>query len=160
MKEELIVMKPLVNLVVIIGIVLVTGCQPAAASSEAATAPIPSTLPIPTGNGSSTEGVDMSTPSINSDPKAERMIQLARESLAKQFYISEDEIRLATVKSVLWPDASLGCPEPGVIYAQVVTPGFQILFKANGKSFTYHTDETEQVVLCGVGPPHEIFLPP
>jgi len=34
-----------------------------------------------------------------------------------------------------FPDASLGCPQPGMAYAQVITPGFQVLVEADGRRF-------------------------
>jgi hypothetical protein len=46
-----------------------------------------------------------------------------------------------------WPDRSLGCPKPGVGYAQVITPGLLIVVQARGRSFEYHTDDDE-VTLC------------
>jgi hypothetical protein len=95
-----------------------------------------------------------------SDPQMERMIRLAKESLSGKFKISEDQIRLFEVKAVVWPDASLGCPQPEMMYAQVITPGYQIQLEAMGKSFSYHTDETGRVILCDASAPGEIYLPP
>ncbi|HYR20975.1 MAG TPA: hypothetical protein VEQ15_15870, partial [Myxococcales bacterium] len=46
-----------------------------------------------------------------------------------------------------WPDTSLGCPKPGMSYAQVVTRGFLIELEAAGKSYRYHSD-LERVVPC------------
>lgn len=34
-----------------------------------------------------------------------------------------------------FPDASLGCPQPGMAYAQVITPGHRVLVEANGRRF-------------------------
>ena len=94
------------------------------------------------------------------DPTATRMVQKAREHLMKKFNVSNDQITVFSVQRVTWPDASLGCPQPENLYAQVLTPGFQIMFEASGKTFSYHTDESDIVVLCDIRPPNEIFLPP
>ena len=59
-----------------------------------------------------------------------------------------------------WPDASLGCPQTGFVYDQVLTPGFQILFEAGGQSYSYHTDDTSRVIVCRIHPVDEIFLTP
>jgi hypothetical protein len=32
-------------------------------------------------------------------------------------------------------DASLGCPQPGMAYAQVITPGYRVLLEAGGEIF-------------------------
>jgi hypothetical protein len=47
-----------------------------------------------------------------------------------------------------WSDASLGCPQEGMMYAQVITPGYLIVLEAQGQTFEYHTDQGTNVVLC------------
>ena len=53
-----------------------------------------------------------------------------------------------------FPDASLGVPEPGAVYAQVITPGYVIDLTAAGQTYRYHAagervvavpDETSQL---------------
>lgn len=152
-------MKISLYLFVIFGFLFITGCQSDAISAENVTIPI-STSEISPLQTPKSEGTDMSDPTINPDPQAQNMIQLAKESLARKFKISEDQIYVSSCKAIVWPDASLGCPQSGIVYTQVLTPGFQVLLEAIGKSFSYHTDGTERVILCDVRPPNEIFLPP
>jgi hypothetical protein len=48
-----------------------------------------------------------------------------------------------------WPDGGLGCPEPGVSYAQVVTPGFRFDITVDGVVYQLHTDlDASNVILC------------
>jgi hypothetical protein len=48
-----------------------------------------------------------------------------------------------------WPDAGLGCPEPGVSYAQVVTPGFRFDITVDGVVYQLHTNlDASNVILC------------
>jgi hypothetical protein len=48
-----------------------------------------------------------------------------------------------------WGNTSLGCPKPGEMYAQVVTPGWLIVLSGGGKTLEYHTNANgRQVVLC------------
>ena len=42
---------------------------------------------------------------------------------------------------VEWGDTSLGCPMPGLVYAQVITPGFRLVFDYQGQQNEYHTDQ-------------------
>jgi hypothetical protein len=49
---------------------------------------------------------------------------------------------------VVWPDASIGCPQPGMAYAQVNKPGYWILLEALENQFQYHTDTEMQIILC------------
>jgi hypothetical protein len=48
-----------------------------------------------------------------------------------------DGVELSSIDEIEFPDASLGCPEKGVLYAQVVTPGFEIVFVAASTEFNY-----------------------
>ena len=73
--------------------------------------------------------------------------QAARQDLAARLEISADEIQVVSIEAVEWPDASLGCPEPGMSYAQVITPGYRIVLEAGGEEYEYHTG-TSSVVLC------------
>lgn len=69
--------------------------------------------------------------------------------LVEELGVSEDAVRVLAVEKRSWPDASLGCPEPGKSYAEVVTSGYQILLEVEGKEYELHTDETgETVVMC------------
>jgi hypothetical protein len=70
--------------------------------------------------------------------------------LAGELGISPDEITIQSFEPVDWPDTSLGCPEPGMMYAQVITPGYAFVLEAAGEQYEVHTDQTgESVALCG-----------
>ena len=81
--------------------------------------------------------------------KAEQAIRLAREDLARRLGLAPEAIRLVSVEAVEWSDTSLGCPQPGMMYAQVITPGFRVVLEAGGETYEYHTDAGRFVVLCG-----------
>jgi hypothetical protein len=67
------------------------------------------------------------------------VVQTARKDLAQRLKVSERSIELAgPVEEVTWPDASLGCPEPGMAYAQMLTPGFRVTLRSNNKLYQYH----------------------
>lgn len=55
---------------------------------------------------------------------------------------------MAKLERMAWPDASLGTPEPGKVYAHVVTPGFRIELVCGGKSYRYHASK-ERAVFAG-----------
>lgn len=97
---------------------------------------------------------------INPGNTPQELILQAKGQLAKKLSIDVEAIILFNVNAIEWSDASLGCPQAGMTYAQVITPGYQILLEANGQVFTFHTDETNQVILCNARGPDEIFLPP
>jgi hypothetical protein len=88
------------------------------------------------------------TPVAPSGESAEKMVALVKGHLAQKLNIAVDQILLADVKPVVWRDAGLGCPKPGVDYIQMETPGYNISLQADGKTYTYHTDETKRFVQC------------
>ncbi|MDX1408310.1 MAG: hypothetical protein R3330_09255, partial [Saprospiraceae bacterium] len=49
---------------------------------------------------------------------------------------------------VVWPDSSLGCPQKGMVYADVLTPGYLIVLSADGREYEYHTSKGTEVVYC------------
>ena len=57
-----------------------------------------------------------------------------------------------TFDPVEWRDTSLGCPMPGLVYAQVITPGFRFVFDYQGQQMEYHTNQDgSNVVTCETG---------
>jgi len=81
-------------------------------------------------------------------PEAEAVVRLAREDLAGRLGLAPEAIELVSIEVVEWSDTSLGCPQPGMMYAQVITPGFRVVLETEGEKYAYHTDREGQVTLC------------
>lgn len=64
---------------------------------------------------------------------------LAREDLAERFDFNPLTIKISAIEKVEWSDSSLGNPEPGMFYTQVMTPGSRLVLESNGATYTYHT---------------------
>ena len=88
------------------------------------------------------------TPVTPPNEAAASLVSLVKQHLSKQLNIAVDQILLSDIKPVVWRDAGLGCPKPGVDYIQVKTPGYNILLEASGQTYIYHTDETKRFVPC------------
>ena len=73
-------------------------------------------------------------------PEYSPVVDIARQDLSERLQIPISDISLVKEEAVEWPDASLGFPEKGMMYAQVITPGFKIILKADNKSYEYHSD--------------------
>jgi len=83
-------------------------------------------------------------PSPPAEPAAAAVTHLAAE-----LNVSPEEVRVLSSEPVEWSDASLGCPQPGMMYAQVITPGYRFLLEAGEKRYEVHTDRTgRSVVIC------------
>ncbi|MCX7706544.1 MAG: hypothetical protein N2204_00860, partial [Anaerolineae bacterium] len=57
----------------------------------------------------------------------------AIKTLAERLGVSVADVTVTAWEPVDWPDASLGCPEPGKMYAQVITPGYQVMLQVRGE---------------------------
>ncbi len=68
-------------------------------------------------------------------------------ALAKRLGIGAAEIEVLSMDEQNWPDTSLGCPEEGKFYLQVVTPGYALQLRAKGQVYEYHVDESAKVVV-------------
>lgn len=84
-------------------------------------------------------------PAIESETLA-KLVELAKDNLARRLGVGVKEVTLVSAEAVEWPDASLGNPQPGMVYAQVVTPGYKIILSAGGQEYEYHSDQ-ERVIL-------------
>ncbi len=75
------------------------------------------------------------------------VVARAKEDLARRAGLAAENIAVKEVQRVTWPDASLGCPRKGGLYAQVLTPGYRLLLSDGTTDFEYHTDDCSRVVL-------------
>ncbi len=84
---------------------------------------------------------------VRPPPEAADLVKRARQDLAEQLDLPADQVRLARVQAVEWPDGSLGCPEPGKSYITMIIPGYLIAFEVEGQLYEYHTSQSD-IVWC------------
>lgn len=75
----------------------------------------------------------------------------AQEALANWLSIFSEEIEVVEVEEVEWPDTSLGCPEPGMAYLQVIVPGCRVVMRMNDEVYEYHWGGGHGVLCDGEG---------
>jgi hypothetical protein len=80
-------------------------------------------------------------------PEVALLADQARLDLSIRTGIALDRITVQSVEAVQWSNSSLGCPQPGMMYLQVITPGYIMLLEASGGVYEYHTSQT-LVVYC------------
>ena len=74
----------------------------------------------------------------------------ARKLLGDEVGVGERGFILDSTESVQWSDASLGCPQEGQGYAQVITPGYKLVFDLAGTPYEVHSNvDGSQMVICG-----------
>lgn len=81
---------------------------------------------------------DQDMPTLPTYGDAQPLVDLAIAQLAEQRNVEADLIRVERVEPVDFPDASLGAPQPDMMYAQVITPGYVIELSHQGQPFVFH----------------------
>jgi hypothetical protein len=119
---------------VIIGLsLLLSACASAAGVSQ----PAPAALPTP-----GTDSAGAESPAAGA----------ARGALARQLKVGIDDIRVAGVEAVDWPDACLGMTIPGEMCAQVITPGYRVRLVYETGQYEFHTNADGSAVRQAGGP--------
>ena len=135
----------------ILGIlIVVAGCQ---TNFETAEPP----LEIPPNPGGSppatpqpvspTQGETMIPPTPGTSGM-EGLIEMAKKDLAQRLFVSVDEISLVEAKPVVWPNSSLGCPQPGMAYLQIPEDGALIVLQVAETLYEYHNGGNRGLFLC------------
>lgn len=81
-------------------------------------------------------------------PNMEDLVIQAKGDLAARLSTTIDEIEVLEATSVVWPDASLGCPQPDMRYKQVQVDGVLIRLQAGGQVCEYHGCGSRGLFLC------------
>ena len=76
------------------------------------------------------------------------LIESAKADLAQRLSIPTSQIKVIETKEVVWPDASLGCPQPGNVYAQILTPGYLVTLEYAGDEYEYHAGIHGDTLYC------------
>jgi hypothetical protein len=83
--------------------------------------------------------------------EAASAVDAALTDAATHLGVSKDQLRVEQVEAKEWPDSSLGCPQPGQLYSQIVTPGYLIIISSSApgaSQLEYHADARSRVTLC------------
>lgn len=123
---------------------LLAACGQTSTSGPSAGGPA---SPSPT---SASAPVSVPATSLTAGPRSsqEQAVEAARAALAKQLGTGNTSITLVSVQPKEWPNAALGCPQPGMGYAEVITPGYLVTLLAGGKKYSVHTDSGRTAVVC------------
>ena len=73
------------------------------------------------------------------------VVELAKADFAKRRGIPAGKIFVKLAETVDWPDASLGCPQKGRSYAQIITSGYRLVLSDGTIDLEYHTDSRARV---------------
>lgn len=74
-----------------------------------------------------------------SGPEPAAAVETARRLVTKRHRVATEALRVTGAEAVQWPDRGLGCPQPGMLYAQVITPGYRVtLVDGSGREYVVH----------------------
>lgn len=126
-------------------VILATACSDDNGGDGAATpnpTQPPATQPAATEPASATQPSDSTPSSIDENQPA---VVAAREHLLANVDLDPNALQTVSVTATTFSDSCLDVtaltPTPEVC-AQVVTPGYEIVFRVAGTTYTYHTDES------------------
>ncbi len=97
-----------------------------------------------------TINADVSDSPLNASPISpaeEQAVAAARQALAEQLSVETERITLVSVERVEFGDTSLGCPQPGMMYAQVITPGYRVILMQDGQTYDWRVSG-DRAELC------------
>ena len=93
--------------------------------------------------------IDMTPISPDEMPSSlQPVVQQAISELAESLSIDADQILVLSAKSVTWSDSSLGCPQPGMNYMQVLTEGYQVILVAKDAQYNYNANKNGYGTFC------------
>ncbi len=110
----------------------------------ACTPPSPETSPL-------TSTSPLSAPSnVELTGEEARVVEKLRPLVAEDLGVDSESLVVASIRQRSWSDTSLGCPEPGMVYAQVIVEGWQVVFQdSDGETYDVHTpSDPEDFVIC------------
>jgi hypothetical protein len=76
------------------------------------------------------------------------MLERVIRDAAERARVPADRVDVTRAESVQWRDGSLGCPQPGMSYIQMIVDGYWVELVAGGRPYDYRLDGTGRFVLC------------
>lgn len=152
--------------IVVLGLLL-AACGSAAVSSgstgpgQAATTPASDLKPqaTPTTSVTATTSVTTTTsvtPAVVTTVAGGLEAKVA-QALGQKVGVDSSKLMLKAKDAQEWPDSALGCRAEGMMYSQVVTPGFKLTYSDGAKTYEVHTDRSgNRAVLCQNKQPVEL----
>lgn len=69
-----------------------------------------------------------------------------RNQVSEILGVDVETIQLKSIDEMEWPDGCLGLPEADEVCTEVITPGWLLVFEANGQEYRFRVDQTGTVI--------------
>jgi hypothetical protein len=157
-------MRLLLAMVVLIGVMVSSGCQPDSSKAGEPTqleasptstqmTELPAGVITPPGKielpMSQTPTSDPTPPVTGEVPAG--ILDAIFKDVAGRTGAALEDITVIQAQAVVWGDGSLGCPQPGMEYTQVLVNGYWVVLEVDGKPYDYRATSRGSFFLCEGG---------
>ncbi len=80
-------------------------------------------------------------------PAAQPAAEAVKEDVAQKENVNKNEVAIVSVTSKEWPNSCLGINKPELVCLQIITPGYEIVARAHGNTYTYHTNASGNAIV-------------
>ncbi len=115
-------------------LLLLSACSGATSTNAAAPVPVPT--PAASAN-----------PAMI-DPALRPRVELALADAAKRTGVDVSTLMVKSAERVTWSDGAVGCPEKGMMYTQMLVPGYRIVLESGATALAYHGSMRGQPFFC------------
>jgi hypothetical protein len=125
--------------------------MPSTALMPSESTALPSTdSPGPAATGTQPAAASSAIPAVTVPPELLGLPQVsqAQADLASRLGAAPADITVVNVEPRTWSDASMGCPDPNMSYAQVPQDGLLVQLAHAGQIYNYHSGGTIPPFLC------------
>jgi hypothetical protein len=103
---------------------------------------------VPTVTGEAAAESKKAENKISLGPGLQRLADMAMQDLGSILGLEQEAIEVVQANYVTWRDSSLGCPQPGYEYMQVLTNGSRIRLRGDKQVYQYHSGGNRAPFLC------------
>jgi hypothetical protein len=129
----------------VLAVMTLAGCASSAGPSAAPSAGT-TTVPSSAGNPS----LPLAS-KAHGDTITDAALAMIAADAATVAGVDPASVAVVSVKPMTWTDGSLGCPKPGVMYTQVVVPGFRVIVRAGDQKLDYRVGHAGTAKRCESG---------
>lgn len=114
----------------------------------------PTALPVPTlrpGLAITPEGATAAAvppASGNAGEVPQDLLGAMVADLAQRLSVDPTAVAVVTGEAITWPDGAMGCPQPGMVYQQVLIDGYKVVLAVGADEYAYHAAAAGDFLLC------------
>jgi hypothetical protein len=82
------------------------------------------------------------------NPALKPLVDAAIADLSQRLRTPAADVCVVEARTVVWPDRSIGCPQPGLQYPQVQQDGVFIRLRVQDRTYAYHGGGSRAPFLC------------